>query len=462
MKTIWDWLEIGYTTDKQVIKKAYANQAKKYHPEENPEEFKQLRSAYKTAMKYASASKPLQSSVVINQTVAAIKESDGKPLEADEKSVAANEEFAEADEQSAEENENAAKVKELLAGAGKRQPVGENLQDKESNPLPLEAYFQDKGSRQPEPEAAEQTEEYTYNLDGDEESSGGRYQEKEQEEQQGKRQSEQHFVYSHEAFDPAMRGRLLDFLRRMDIIYVDNFMCDSISAWKMLFHYYEYKSDFKNHDFVAAVVDALEQMPKINKKIRIYIGRQLFDSNDDDVKMRYLKERYYNQQSYRRKPDIRQQQKKPQLRDIACKLYGRQSKAYKKYNLINNCIALVSICFFGILMAQAFSISHNDDNEKPKMTISTEFLNGTQGDIVVLEKIEVYKKRYTKDEPFISDVSGDGYADRVYYDSDTDQFLVEEYDPNTSDYIQVGNVDDYCKQNIKARLKLFRFLQEDK
>ncbi len=36
MKTIWDWLEIDFTIDKQTIKKAYAKQAKKYNHEEKP------------------------------------------------------------------------------------------------------------------------------------------------------------------------------------------------------------------------------------------------------------------------------------------------------------------------------------------------------------------------------------------------------------------------------------------
>lgn len=49
-KSIWDWLGIAPTTDEAMIKKAYAAQAKLYHPEEKPEEFQQLRKAYKRAM----------------------------------------------------------------------------------------------------------------------------------------------------------------------------------------------------------------------------------------------------------------------------------------------------------------------------------------------------------------------------------------------------------------------------
>lgn len=42
----WDVLGIEPTQDKKEIKKAYARLLKQYHPEENPEEFKQIQTAY--------------------------------------------------------------------------------------------------------------------------------------------------------------------------------------------------------------------------------------------------------------------------------------------------------------------------------------------------------------------------------------------------------------------------------
>ena len=47
---IWELLGIGPTTDIASIKSAYARQAKLYHPEEHPEEFKALQNAYKIAV----------------------------------------------------------------------------------------------------------------------------------------------------------------------------------------------------------------------------------------------------------------------------------------------------------------------------------------------------------------------------------------------------------------------------
>lgn len=50
---MWEILGIPPTTDIVAIKKAYADRAKQWHPEEHPEEFKRLRNAYQTAVKLA-------------------------------------------------------------------------------------------------------------------------------------------------------------------------------------------------------------------------------------------------------------------------------------------------------------------------------------------------------------------------------------------------------------------------
>ena len=52
---IWEWLGIPPSTDIAKIKSAYARQAKIYHPEEHPEEFKALQNAYKMALRLAKS-----------------------------------------------------------------------------------------------------------------------------------------------------------------------------------------------------------------------------------------------------------------------------------------------------------------------------------------------------------------------------------------------------------------------
>ena len=57
MEDIWKLLGIAPGSDVTAIKKAYAQQARKYHPEENPEMFLQLRKAYQAALNYNDSPK---------------------------------------------------------------------------------------------------------------------------------------------------------------------------------------------------------------------------------------------------------------------------------------------------------------------------------------------------------------------------------------------------------------------
>ena len=63
-KSIWEWLEIEPTSDVNVIKAAYAEASKKYHPAEHPEEFKRLRDSYKVAISLAKSMGEQQEEVV--------------------------------------------------------------------------------------------------------------------------------------------------------------------------------------------------------------------------------------------------------------------------------------------------------------------------------------------------------------------------------------------------------------
>ncbi len=66
---IWEWLGIPQTTDIAKIKSAYARQAKLYHPEEHPEEFKALQKAYKAAIQMAKSRNPQTFDMTSGQSV---------------------------------------------------------------------------------------------------------------------------------------------------------------------------------------------------------------------------------------------------------------------------------------------------------------------------------------------------------------------------------------------------------
>ena len=50
---IWSLLGIEPTRDVAAIRRAYAQAARKYHPEEQPEEFQRVHTAYEKALEYA-------------------------------------------------------------------------------------------------------------------------------------------------------------------------------------------------------------------------------------------------------------------------------------------------------------------------------------------------------------------------------------------------------------------------
>lgn len=54
---IWKILDIEPTADRRAIRKAYAARTRVIHPEERPEEFKQLHEAYQAALRYADSGK---------------------------------------------------------------------------------------------------------------------------------------------------------------------------------------------------------------------------------------------------------------------------------------------------------------------------------------------------------------------------------------------------------------------
>lgn len=54
MKEVWELLETEPTSDKRIIKRAYARVTKKYHPEEYPDQFQKIYAAYKQAIEYAN------------------------------------------------------------------------------------------------------------------------------------------------------------------------------------------------------------------------------------------------------------------------------------------------------------------------------------------------------------------------------------------------------------------------
>ncbi|SHI18222.1 DnaJ domain-containing protein [Butyrivibrio fibrisolvens DSM 3071] len=68
-KGYWAILQIESTTDEKAIKRAYAKLSRQYHPQEHPEEFKNLKAAYKEAINYAKRHKSLEEKAIDDKKV---------------------------------------------------------------------------------------------------------------------------------------------------------------------------------------------------------------------------------------------------------------------------------------------------------------------------------------------------------------------------------------------------------
>lgn len=81
--SMWSELGIESTNDVNIIKRAYAEKAKEYHPEEYPNEFQRLRSAYKSAMAYVKRNQNINMTSHVEPETTVAKEEINKTVQID-------------------------------------------------------------------------------------------------------------------------------------------------------------------------------------------------------------------------------------------------------------------------------------------------------------------------------------------------------------------------------------------
>lgn len=95
MNELWSVLEIKPTKNKKEIRRAYIRLLKKYHPEDNPDEFMRLRAAYEKAMKWAEQ----LDKAPFNNTHSALFDSEADFITKEEQTVITDEVKEEQEEQ---------------------------------------------------------------------------------------------------------------------------------------------------------------------------------------------------------------------------------------------------------------------------------------------------------------------------------------------------------------------------
>lgn len=125
---IWNILGIEPTTDKKAIRKAYAAKTKEIHPEEKPEEFKQLHEAYQAALGYADYVRQVEQSGGSVKSFYQMVESvpEGEPEDAGESETAYADEGA-GESETVHADEGAGESETAHADEDAEEPGRENL-----------------------------------------------------------------------------------------------------------------------------------------------------------------------------------------------------------------------------------------------------------------------------------------------------------------------------------------------
>lgn len=365
MKSMWEWLEIEPTTDVQIIRKAYSQQAKKYHPEENPEEFKQVRDAYKKALSYAKS----------NEKSNTVKPDDDKTTQKykDIENIVKN--FGETENFEYTETDK-------------------DVQDLYNYDLNIKIN-EDKILSVNEQKQTEEASHYTYHK------------------------AEQ------TSLNDTQQKQLETLIERIKVIYADDGMRNNIWAWRMLFSAKDcnYKTNFDNLEFVSVVINLLYEMRELKFEIIKFIGKKIFVSKKSETGWQYIEGRFAQMQQNSRNADIKKMKnsERPGRMYMAQKLFGVQSRTYKRYRWMYVAVMVILVVFFF-------------------------------GRVGFRNAVNSEQMRY--ELKFMMDLDDDGVRDYVKYDNKKKEMVLELFNSETGEYEMWGTLEDYFEKYPEAQKKV--------
>lgn len=443
MKNIWEWLEISPTTDKAEIKKAYAAQSKKYHPEDHPEEFAQLRKAYKLALVVAGKeSDKAQEPIGLQESM---ESSDGeKKRELQQKEQREGEQWYEEVKSQAEERWDAAE----------EQYVSENEDILEDENVP-----EDK------------------NILEDKDVFSYEFQEEE------KLDQEQQQLYH-------------AFLWGMQELVIGSYAAE-LMAWKMLFSWYQDKIDIRSKKVLDTAVLIFYPGCALPEYVWKFLYKQFFvDYNDTSIQQYVVK---LNEARYMKLGPVWQRTRQLTLKDflkqaiplygaaekrnIAAFLFGKKSLLYEDYSKKVQSSekimeALILVGCLGIVVAVFVSDRLSKTEEEGPSYYQTyeetrKYLDEMQDneyiDDAKEELNDAIYTNYTKESPYICDVPDwkqevSGLYAQVYYDSEEDRYLIETIRPNgteetvyVAEYFWLNSLADQIDDKLKMILMLDQY-----
>ena len=439
-RTIWEWLGIEKTRDKSRIKKAYAERAKIYHPEEFPEEAQELRKAYKDAM--AQASDPRAASnweeIYAEQGYAYVD-------------PAAHGTQPEPDSES----------EPKYAYRSPKPPGTQPEPDSESEPR--YAYRRPKPlGTQPEAES-ESEQRYAYTRS---KPSGT------QPKTDAEAESEYRF-YSPK-LPPERMKRIADLKERMEAIYGSKYR-NFVKDWQRAFAACLEPEDLKDLQAVWEIFRVIEPMQRLRGATWEVIQEELFRFRENTAPWQLLQERF----DQVRRPYVAPKKTaagtsadSPTDTSTDTSAEPPDSRWFedsedtpvvtppKKASLWDTFVATLIVFLVIILFWIMDKVQERERQQEIQEQLREQI---TQQVLVETPPVPVSKETfqitYTKESPWELDLNGDGMPDHIYYAPDKGLFVVELYDTSSEAYNSYGSLNQYLEENPETEnMKILSYL----
>ena len=423
-RTIWEWLEIEETTDRSLIRKAYARQAAKYHPEEAPEEAQRLREAYKKALALADRK---ERSMDFSENIPADAGGEIPRIPPEN-----NREVRQYDQQEKPgEPGQEPEAGSYRYGQRKQEKPGEPGQEPEAKSYRYGQRKQEKpeGPGQ-EPEAGS----YRY---------GQRKQEKPWEPGQEPEAKSYRYVYQQDGGKAGgfgqprqIDGKSAERTRRLGKRLVDLYESPayrySANLWSEAVKEYLTKEDLQDPLMVSVIISLLERMGKLDRRIWRVMERELFRYARGDAEWKQLRE-YFSH---------------------LCRLSGIRGRAEQNAPFSGNredrteepggtkirgAIFRAAIAAVAVLMIHRGSRFREGQEQERRIQ---EMADSIRGEVLVTQS-----HTPGMEEDYDIDLNDDGHDDRIRYDDDRKCFIVEYYDPDTGEYVYQCTIDQYLEEN---------------
>ena len=393
-RTIWEWLGIERTTDKSRIRKAYAEQAKKYHPEEFPEEAQALRKAYKDAMALASASGNVSG-------WADSHVGQGIP-------------------------------------SGVREPgdtyVNPGVHNSQARPgTEPEAeyvYVKSVPSGMPPETDSKSEPEYVYAKSA---PSG--------EPLEDDFKTDPEYSFADPELPPDRAKRIAALKKRMETIYGTDYR-NFARDWRQAFADHLEPEDLKDIRAVREILIAIEPMRRLKDSTWEIIQTELFRFREDTAPWQLLQERFDAVRRYEAtmKASVGTPQEEP------AKTHGRTPQG-------KTSLASFGLIFLSMMILVGLNTFMDRAQASHRQQTMREEFQQMLMEQIQLEppalpiSREAVQAAYTRESPWELDLNRDGIPDHIYYDPDKDLFIVELYDAAAETYNSYGSLKQYLEDN---------------